>query len=163
MLPFKISVLVFLRNREGEVLLIKRNRAPNQGCWSPIGGKLEMSEGESPYQCAIRETLEETRHVVTEEDLHLFCMISEKGYEDKTHWLMFLFDCTKPLEALPADIDEGSFQFFQESEIADIPVPETDRTLLWDIYFQDRSGFTALRANCRGGVPTEVVVEQRNK
>jgi len=48
-LPYKISVLVFLENRAGELLLIHRNKAPNLGNWSPIGGKLEMAAGESPF------------------------------------------------------------------------------------------------------------------
>ena len=160
MLPFKISVLVFVKNEPGEILLIERNKEPNKGCWSPIGGKLEMQAGESPYECAIRETAEEIGHTLTEEDLHLFCMISEKGYEGKTHWLMFLFDCLKPIEGLPQAIDEGHFAFFNEADIDGLPIPETDRKLLWDIYKQDRSGFTVLRANCFDGIPQDVVVEQ---
>ena len=59
MIPFKISVLVFLRDGAGRLLLIKRRKAPNLGCWSPIGGKLEMGRGESPFECAARETKEE--------------------------------------------------------------------------------------------------------
>ena len=59
-LPFKISVLVFLRDEAGRLLLIQRTKAPNLGCWSPIGGKLEMGLGESPFECAVRETFEET-------------------------------------------------------------------------------------------------------
>ena len=50
MTPFKISVLVFLRDVRGRLLLIKRSKAPNLGCWSPIGGKLEMERGESPFE-----------------------------------------------------------------------------------------------------------------
>ena len=58
-LPFKISTLVFVHNALGHQLLIQRKKAPNLGCWSPIGGKLDMSAGESPYECARRETEEE--------------------------------------------------------------------------------------------------------
>ena len=58
-LPFKISVLVFVRDDDGRHLLIRRAKEPNKDCWSPIGGKLEMSEGESPFECAVRETKEE--------------------------------------------------------------------------------------------------------
>ena len=161
MLPFKISVLVFVRNEADELLLIERTKEPNRGCWSPIGGKLEMQEGESPFECAIRETGEESGLVLTEDDLHLFCMISEKGYEGKTHWLMFLFDCLKPITFLPPKIDEGRFNFFPESDIESIPVPDTDKLLLWDVYKTNRTGFTVIRANCLGGVPKDVVVEQR--
>ncbi len=163
MLPFKISVLVFLRNSEDELLLIERAKQPNRGCWSPIGGKLEMSAGESPFQTAIRETREETGLEVSERDLHLFCMISEKGYEASTHWLMFLFDCLKPLDTLPPSIEEGRFRFFPETEIENLPVPETDRQLLWPIYRKEREGFSVMRANCYQEMPKEVVVEQRLK
>ena len=60
--PFahKIAVLVFIQNEQGEHLLLLRTKAPNQGAWSPIGGKLETATGESPFECAVRETTEET-------------------------------------------------------------------------------------------------------
>ncbi len=53
-LPFKISVLVFLRDEAGRLLLLQRTKAPNIGCWSPPGGKLETALGESPFECAVR-------------------------------------------------------------------------------------------------------------
>ena len=114
-LPFKISVLVFVRNAQGEQLLIQRTKSPNLGCWSPIGGKLDMSSGESPYECARRETEEEIRLQIDDSDLHCFGYISEKSYEGAGHWLMFLFDCKKPLPHLPETIDEGALQFLQAS------------------------------------------------
>ena len=49
-LPYKISALVYLHNNKGELLLMQRNKAPNKGLWSPIGGKLETSTGESPHE-----------------------------------------------------------------------------------------------------------------
>lgn len=147
-LPYKISTLVYLRNQEEELLLMKRNKAPNKGLWSPIGGKLEMATGESPYEAAVREVAEEINLSITTEDLHLFSMIAEKNYEDRCHWLMFLFDCRKPLVALPPPIDEGTFGFFKESDISGLGVPETDRTTLWHVYFKSRKDFVALRADC---------------
>src|SRR5208283_621649 len=90
-LPYRIAVLVFLENAAGEHLLLLRAKAPNKGVWSPIGGKLEMASGESPFECAVRETLEETGFRIGVADLHLFSMIAEKAYEGQSHWLMFLF------------------------------------------------------------------------
>ena len=49
-----------------------------------------------------------------EKDLKLFGYVSEKGYEGSGHWLMFLFDCKKPISQLPESFDEGSFAFFGE-------------------------------------------------
>ena len=159
-LPFKISVLVFMHDAQGRQLLIQRTRAPNIGCWSPLGGKLEMATGESPFECAVREVAEESGTAVTTQDLHLFGMVSERGYEGQSHWLMFLFDCRQPLVGLPATIDEGKFGFFTRAEVDQIQIPVTDRTLLWPVFDQHRLGFIAYRAECDPSVPFKMVIEE---
>src|SRR5579871_2752687 len=116
-LSHKIAVLVFLENAAGEHLLLLRAKPPNLGVWSPIGGKLETSLGESPFECAARETHEETGFNVALGDLHLFAMIAEKAYEGESHWLLFLFRCKKPIPALPSDIAEGRFGFFTRAAV----------------------------------------------
>ncbi len=160
-LPHKLCVLVFLHNAAGEHLLIERAKAPNAGLWSPIGGKLETALGESPHECAVRETREETGLVVDTADLHLFGMISERAYEGGAHWLMFLFACRVPIATLPPPIDEGRFGFFSRAAIDRLPLPETDRAGLWPIHDRHREGFVALRADCTPGRPLELVVEER--
>jgi 8-oxo-dGTP diphosphatase len=159
-LPYKISVLVFIQNPAGEQLLILRRKAPNFGNWSPIGGKLEMASGESPFECAARETFEETGLRIGIEDLHLFAMIAEKAYEGQSHWLMFLFCCRRQLEALPAEITEGRFAFYGRAAIDQLPIPETDRAALWPIYDRYRDRFVGVRADCAPGQPVKVFVEE---
>ncbi len=159
-LPYRIAVLVFLENAAGEHLLLLRAKPPNLGVWSPIGGKLEMATGESAFECAVRETREETGLEVATGDLHLFSVIAEKAYEGQSHWLMFLFRCRKPLAGLPPDISEGKFGFFSRRAVDALPIPETDRTALWPTYDAHRDGFVALRADCRPGKPVQVVVEE---
>jgi 8-oxo-dGTP diphosphatase len=159
-LPFKISVLVFLENRRGELLMIKRRKAPNLGCWSPIGGKLEMGTGESPFECAVREVQEETGEIIPADALHLFGYIAEKQFEGNGHWLMFLFTCQTPLDRLPPTIDEGHFAFFPRSAIEELNIPPTDRDLLWPYYDSHRHGFIALRADCNPAHPPVITVEQ---
>ena len=158
-LPYKISVLVFIENAAGEQLLMLRAKQPNLGVWTPIGGKLEMATGESPFECAVRETHEETGLIVRPEDLHLFAMIAEKAYQGDTHWLMFLFRCNKPIGGLPPDIAEGRFAFFSREKIRDLPIPETDKAALWPIFDQYRGRFVALNADCSRS-PIKVTVEQ---
>lgn len=160
MLPYKISTLIYLRHEDGRLLLMQRAKSPNSGLWSPIGGKLEMALGESPFEAAAREVHEEIGLNVDTSDLHLFAMIAEKNYENRCHWLMFLFDCRKSLAQLPPDIDEGSFGFFSEGSLADLRVPETDRQALWPLYLHRRHGFTALRADCAEGNTLTLQVEQ---
>jgi 8-oxo-dGTP diphosphatase len=159
-LPYKIAVLVFLENSAGEHLLLLRAKPPNLGVWSPIGGKLEMATGESPFECAVRETREETGLEIGSRDLHLFSIIAEKAYEGETHWLMFLFRCRRPVPGLPQDISEGRFGFFSRSAIDALPIPETDRTALWPTYDAHRDRFVALKADCRPGKPVRVEVEE---
>jgi 8-oxo-dGTP diphosphatase len=159
-LPYKIAVLVFLENRAGELLLLLRAKPPNLGVWSPIGGKLEMATGESPFECAVRETREETGLEVAASDLHLFSIIAEKAYEGETHWLMFLFRCRRPLPGLPPDISEGRFGFFSREAIDALPIPETDRTALWPTYDAHRDRFVMLKADCLPGKPVRVEIEE---
>ena len=158
-LPYKISVLVFIENRAGEQLLMLRAKQPNLGVWTPIGGKLEMATGESPLQCAVRETEEETGLVVREGDMHLFAMIAEKAYQGETHWLMFLFRCQMPIEQLPPDITEGKFAFWSREAIKTLAIPETDQAALWPIFDQYRDGFVSLRADCSVS-PIKITIEQ---
>jgi 8-oxo-dGTP diphosphatase len=159
-LAYKVAVLVFLENTAGEHLLLLRAKPPNLGSWSPIGGKLEMAIGESPFECAVRETAEETGLVITTSDLHLFAIIAEKAYEGQSHWLMFLFRCRKPIAALPTEITEGRFGFFSRAAIETLPLPETDRTALWPIYDTYRDRFVSLRANCDPVAPLHVEIEE---
>ena len=159
-LDHKLAVLVFLENAAGEHLLLLRAKPPNLGVWSPIGGKLETTEGESPFECAVRETREETGFAVTTADLHLFAMIAERAYEGESHWLMFLFRCRRAIPHVPPDISEGKFGFFSRAAIAALPIPETDRSALWPIYDRYRDKFVALKADCAPGRPVRVDLEE---
>jgi len=159
-LGYKLAVLVFIENAAGEHLLLLRAKPPNLGVWSPIGGKLETSTGESPFECAVRETREEAGFEISTADLHLFAIIAEKAYEGESHWLLFLFRVTRPIAALPPDITEGKFGFHSREALKDLPLPETDRTALWPIYDKYRDRFVALRANCDPGQPLKVEIEQ---
>ena len=158
-LPFKISCLIFITNKKGDNLLIKRSKSPNKNCWSPIGGKLNMHLGESPYECARRETLEEINLDQKDGDLNCFGYISEKSYEGAGHWLMFLFKSKIQLETIPQAIDEGSFNFFSRSDIDALAIPETDRTLLWPYYDSHSNGFIGIRANCNPNNQLELTEE----
>ena len=129
--------------------MIKRNKTPNKGFWSPPGGKLNMSDGESPYECAKREALEETGVALEDKDLSLFGYVSEKSYESTTNWLMFLFDCTRVIQSLPKDIEEGIFRFFPREAISTLKIPPSDNKLVWPFYDKRKMGFCGVRADCR--------------
>lgn len=118
-----------------------------------------MSIGESPYECARRETKEEIGLELLDSDLHCFGYISEKSFEDSGHWLMFLFKSKRRIQQLPTAISEGSFGFFTRSEIDQLQIPASDRKLVWPYYDQCSDGFVGLRANCSSKNKLEIIEE----
>ncbi|MGQ0628777.1 MAG: NUDIX hydrolase [Phycisphaerales bacterium] len=158
-LPYKIACLCDLRDKDGRVLLLRRLKAPNFGLCSPIGGKLDMATGESPAQCAQREIQEEAGIDVAIEHIHLAGLISEAAYEDKGHWLIFYYRVMVPVWVEPTTMREGELAWFHESEIDALPLPETDRQIIWPLIREHeqkldpngRPRFFAVHIDCTKG------------
>ncbi len=147
-LAYKISTLLYCFNDCDEVLLLKRRRAPNRGLWSPCGGKLKTGRGESPYACACREGEEETGLRLRPSDLHLTGLVSEHGYEGRSHWLMFLFEVKLKLKSPPRAQGEGRFEFFPATKLDGLKLPPTDREQIWPLFWRHRGGFFAAHCRC---------------
>ncbi len=128
--------------------MLQRTKEPNLGLWSPCGGKLQTDIGESPYDCAIREANEELGVKLTNSDLHLVGIISEHGYEGTAHWLMFLFEVKPHINQLPPPNEEGSFGFFDKSDILNLKLPQTDREMIWQLFWEHRGGFFSAHCHC---------------
>ncbi|MBX3385475.1 MAG: NUDIX domain-containing protein [Phycisphaeraceae bacterium] len=157
-LPYKLACLCDLRDAQGRVLLLHRLREPNKGLYSPIGGKLDMATGESPAQCARREIMEEAGIDVPIDRLHLAGLISERAYEGKGHWLLFYYRVIGPVEVSRSEIAEGRLEWHAPGAIESLPLPETDRRIIWPLIrrheqhmrdsAQGRPGFFALHIDC---------------
>src|SRR5581483_2048481 len=131
-----------------DVLLLRRNREPNKGLWSPCGGKLQTALGESPYVCACREAFEELGLSLRPTDLRLAGLVSEHGYQGHAHWLMFLFEVKPRLKHLPPAHREGTFCFFEKSQLASLKMPQTDVEQIWPLFWKHRGGFFAAHCHC---------------
>lgn len=162
-LPYRISTLLYVFNPRDEVLLLERAREPNRGLWSPAGGKLHTDQGESPYACACREAREEMGLALTPRDLHLTGLVSEHGYEGQAHWLMFLFEVKPRLDRLPPPGPEGRFAFFPRTALAGLNLPETDREMIWPLFWRHRGGFFAAHCHVHPDGRREWVVEETRK
>ncbi len=149
-LPYKIAVLCYLFDEHGRVLMLHRRKPPNRDLYSPVGGKLEQGVGESPTACAVREIQEEVGLNLTEEDLHLTGIVSESGYENQTHWLMFLYEVTRPVIVERKSFDEGTLEWFTPKELEALPLPETDRKIIWPQFWAHRGRFFAGHIACAG-------------
>lgn len=150
-LPYKIAVLCYLFDERGRVLLLHRVKPPNRDLYSPIGGKLEQSIGESPTACAQREIKEEAGLDIPLEDLHLTGIVSETAYLGETHWLMFLYEVTKPVTIAQdaMTFDEGKLEWHEPDAIDALPIPQTDRGVIWPMFWQHRGGFFAVHIDCQ--------------
>lgn len=149
-LPYRIAVLCELRDAQGRHLLIHRRRPPNQHLYSPIGGKLDVETGESPTQCARREIMEEAGIEVPIERLRLKGMISETAFEGAGHWLIFWYRVEGAVEVAEQDIPEGRLEWRSPDEIGSLPVPDTDRRILWPLVIEHENGFFAVHVDCSG-------------
>jgi 8-oxo-dGTP diphosphatase len=159
-LPHKIATLLYCFNERDEVLLLERAQEPNRGFWSPGGGKLKTELGESPYACACREAEEELGVKIGAADLHLTGLVSEHGYQGRTHWLMFLFEVKVKLKSLPPNHREGHFEFFRREAIGGLRIPQTDRDQIWPWFWEHRGGFFAAHCHCHPDGRSEWTLEE---
>ena len=158
-LPYKIAVLCYLFDENDRLLLLHRKKPPNQDLFSPIGGKLEQSLGESPTACAVREIQEETGLTIETQHLHLTGIVSEKAYENQTHWLMFLYEVTKPVTLNSTVMDEGILVWKAPQELSGLAIPATDRHIIWPLFWRYRRRFFAAHIDC-GGESLKCRIEQ---
>ena len=150
-LPYKVAVLCYLWDADGRILMLHRKKLPNVDMYSPVGGKVEISRGESPHECAAREVEEETGLVLRQDEMRLFGMVSERAYQGEMHWLIFLFECTRPVrpdEIAHSDFDEGRLEWVRGDDVEKLPIPPTDREILWPQVRAHRGGFFVVDIDC---------------
>ncbi len=151
-LPYRIAVLCYLYDTDGRILLLHRLKAPNAGMYSPVGGKLDFATGEGPHDCARREIEEETGIRINHADLHMAGIVSETAYEGKTHWLLFLFEVTRPIahdEIAQMSFEEGTLEWVRPDDVTLLDIPETDRKIMWPLVQEHRRGFFMVHIDCR--------------
>lgn len=150
-LPYRTACLCDLRDAQGRHLLLLRKKEPNFGLCSPIGGKLDVDSGESPHQCAQREIREEAGIDVPIDRLHLLGLIAERAFEQRGHWLLYYFRVVGAVEVEARDMNEGRLDWFSEAELGGLPIPETDRQIIWPLVRQHEVSAQAERAGRRHG------------
>ena len=150
-LPYRIAVLCYLFDSAGRVLMLHRRKPPNRDLYSPVGGKLEQAVGESPTSCALREIQEEAGLTVAPEHIHLTGIVSEAGFDDAMHWLMFLYEVTVPVEVTRQTFDEGTLEWHEPGQIEHLPIPDTDRQIIWPLFWKYRGRFFMAHIDCHDG------------
>ncbi len=164
-LPYKVAVLCYLWDAQGRLLMLHRKKQPNPGMYSPIGGKLEISQGEGPHECAIREIYEEAGIRLPNDAVRCMGVVSEKAYEGQMHWLIFLFETVKPVDhaLVPEkEFDEGRLEWVPFEQVGTKNIPWTDREILWPAVRKHRGGgFFMVHIDCSAKPPVHSMPESR--
>lgn len=147
-LPYKIACLCYLFDAQGRLLLLRRAQNPNMGMYSPIGGKLHMNDGESPAACARREIHEEVQLDLPPDQIRLAGIVSETAYQNQTHWLMFLYEVTRPVAITRMEFSEGVLEWHDWASIESLRIPDTDRLVIYPLFRKHRGGFFHVHINC---------------
>ena len=121
------STLCYLENEKGEYLMlhrVKKEHDANRDKWIGIGGKFE--DGESPEECVLRETREETGLTLTDYRYRgLVTFVSDQWETEYMH-LFTATDWTGEVR----QCDEGVLEWIHRDALASLPQWEGDRIFL---------------------------------
>lgn len=120
------STLVYIE-RGGEYLMLHRTKKENDlnhDKWIGVGGKFEA--GESPDECALRETLEETGLTLTSWRCRGIVTFVSDVYETE---YMHLFTADG-FTGTPRECDEGELQWIKKSDLLALTLWEGDKIFL---------------------------------
>lgn len=121
-----ISTLVYIEQNDCYLMLLRNKKAidVNEGKWIGVGGKLEA--GESPEECALRETLEETGLKLQLLKLRGILTFSSEGWEDE---IIFVYTSDK-FDGQLKECEEGELKWIKKDEISKLNLWEGDRIFL---------------------------------
>jgi len=97
---FPLDFTLCFLTRPGEVLLLHRNKPPNQGKWNGVGGHIEP--GETPLAACLREVREETGYQV--QAARFGGLLTWQGFEIPPGGL-YLFTAAAPAGAATSGLE----------------------------------------------------------
>ena len=118
------ATLIYLENEAGEYLMlhrVKKKNDINHDKWIGVGGGFE--HGESPEECALRETLEETGLTLTDYRLRGIVTFDCEGQETL---YMYLFTASAWTGEL-SECSEGDLEWVPKEKVYDLPIWEGDK------------------------------------
>ena len=152
----RYTTLCHLENQKGEYLMmhrVKKVNDVNRDKWVGVGGKFE--DGESPEECVLRETLEETGLTLTDYRYRGIVTFVSDLWETE---YMHLFSATGWTGEMK-ECDEGELVWLPKSAVYGLPIWEGDK-----IFFrllEENAPFFSLKLRYQGETLIEAVLNGR--
>lgn len=146
------STLCYLERGNEYLMLhrVKKAHDLNHDKWIGVGGKFQ--EGESPEECILRETWEETGLTLTEYRYRgLVTFVSDQAPTEYMH----LFTATG-WTGSPHPCDEGELAWIEKAALMELPMWEGDRIFL-ELLDQE-APFFSLKLSYQGDRLTQAVL-----
>ena len=153
----KQTSLCYIENSGRYLMMhrISKDNDENKGKWIGVGGKFE--EGESPEDCMLRETFEETGIKVTDFKYRGIVTFVSDIYETEH---MHLFTATSATDTfLPCD--EGELSWIEKERILSLNLWEGDRVFLKLMEDEERP-FFSLKLVYLGDELTRVILNGKH-
>lgn len=150
------STLIYLENENGEYLMlhrVKKKNDINHDKWIGVGGGFEY--GESPEECAIRETREETGLTLTDYRYRGIVTFDWAGTEETQY--MHLFTATGWTGEL-TECNEGDLEWVPKAKVCDLPIWEGDK-IFFRLLEEERPFFSLKLSYDAGDVLTRAVLD----
>ena len=129
---------------------VKKKNDVNQDKWIGVGGKFE--DKESPEDCILRETMEETGLRLTDYRYRGLVTFVNTIYETE---YMHLFTATG-WEGEIGECSEGNLEWVRKSDVPNLPIWEGDKIFLK--LLADEEPFFSLKLSYAGDVLTGAVL-----
>ncbi len=130
---------------------VKKQADVNRDKWIGVGGHFE--EGESPYDCVIREVFEETGLALAAADYRAVITFVSDAYESEQ---MHLFTSREFIGEM-ISCDEGELCWVKKEEISALPLWEGDKLFL--SLLDTKKDFFSLKLSYRGDTLVSAVLD----
>lgn len=143
--------------KDGKYLMmhrVKKEHDINKDKWVGIGGHFEADE--SPEECLLRETKEETGLILLKWQLRGIITFLCDGYQTEYMFLYTADDYSGQIGECP----EGNLEWIEKSEVSSLPVWEGDK-----IFFrllEQGEPFFSLKLKYEGGTLTEAYLNGKD-